>query len=1004
MEVTQLNLNHCDTAQQLLWKSVSESKCDVAILAEPYRVPAGNGNWIADKAKTAAIWTMGRYPIQEIVFQADEGFVIAKLNDVYVCSCYAPPRWTLDQFNEMLDELTDKLADRRPVVIAGDFNAWAVEWGSRLTNPRGRSLLEALARLDVDLGNEGTTSTYRRDGRESIIDITFCSPVLTGSLNWRVCDGYTHSDHQEVRYRIGGRTQCSQRASTPHEQMWKTKRFNEELFVEALRREEQVLNLRSEELTAAMVRACDIAMPRKVEPKYRRRPVYWWNETLGNLRKRCLQARRRMQRAKTDGEREERRVTLRAAKADLKREISLSKRTCFKELCRDANANPWGDAYRVAMAKISGPAVPAETCPEKLQIIVDGLFPQHAPTVWPPTPYGQEGEERAIITNEELIEAAKKMKPKKAPGPDGIPNVALKAAITANPDMFRTSLQICLDEGHFPAQWKRQKLVLLPKPGKPPGEPGSFRPICLLDTLGKLLERIILNRLMAFTEGERGLSEWQYGFRKGKSTVDAIKTVIDTADKARTKKRRGNRYCAVVTIDVRNAFNSASWEAIAVALHKMKVPDYLCKILGSYFENRVLSYSTSEGQKTRSVNAGVPQGSILGPTLWNAMYDGVLTLRLPTGVKIVGFADDITLVVIGDSLERVEVLATEAVDAVENWMYEKKLVIAHQKTELLLISNRKVVQKAEITVGEHTIASKRELKHLGVMIDDRLNFNCHVDYACEKAARAVTALSRIMPNNSAICSSKRRLLSSVATSILRYASPAWGTAMKTKRNRVKLSSTYRLMAMRVASAYRTISSEAVCVIAGMVPIGYVLEEDKECYEASSTRGARKIARADTMVKWQREWDTAEKGRWTYRLIPNLAKWVSRSHGEVNFHLTQFLSGHGCFKKYLHRFGHAESPLCAECPVVEESPEHVIFECPRFAAERSEMTAVCGADVTVDNVVDRMCSDEVMWNAVNMAVTKIMSLLQRKWREEQAGEPEASLQPESPNRPRHPTGR
>ncbi|KRF97424.1 uncharacterized protein Dwil_GK28277, partial [Drosophila willistoni] len=166
--------------------------------------------------------------------------------------------------------------------------------------------------------------------------------------------------------------------------------------------------------------------------------------------------------------------------------------------------------------------------------------------------------------------------------------------------------------------------------------------------------------------------------------------------------------------------------------------------------------------------------------------------------------NDITLVVIGDSLERVEVLATEAVDAVENWMYEKKLVIAHQKTELLLISNRKVVQKAEITVGEHTIASKRELKHLGVMIDDRLNFNCHVDYACEKAARAVTALSRIMPNNSAICSSKRRLLSSVATSILRYASPAWGTAMKTKRNRVKLSSTYRLMAMRVASAYRTI--------------------------------------------------------------------------------------------------------------------------------------------------------------------------------------------------------
>uniref|UniRef100_A0A023EQZ1 Putative rte ele1 orf1-h 1e-60-j 4 n=1 Tax=Aedes albopictus TaxID=7160 RepID=A0A023EQZ1_AEDAL len=364
------------------------------------------------------------------------------------------------------------------------------------------------------------------------------------------------------------------------------------------------------------------------------------------------------------------------------------------------------------------------------------------------------------------------------------------------------------------------------------------------------------------------------------------------------------------------------------------------------------------------------------------MYNGVLTLQLPTGVKIVGFADDITLVVVGESLEAVEILATEAVDAVENWMQRKKLSIAHQKTELVLISNCKVVQKAAIIVGEHAIDSKRELKHLGVMIDDRLNFNSHVDYACGKAAKAITALSRIMPNNSAISSSKRRLLASVSTSILRYASPAWATATKTRRNRVQVCSTHRLMAMRVASAYRTISSDAVCVIAGMVPIVFVLEEDKECYEARGARGARKAARVVTMAKWQHEWNTTAKGRWTHRLIPNLVEWVNRDHGEVNFHLTQFLSGHGCFKKYLHRFGHAGSPFCPECGDVEESPEHVVFECPRFTVERSEMTAICGAGIRADNIVTRMCRDEACWNAVNAAVVKIMSFLQRKWREQQ----------------------
>ena len=129
------------------------------------------------------------------------------------------------------------------------------------------------------------------------------------------------------------------------------------------------------------------------------------------------------------------------------------------------------------------------------------------------------------------------------------------------------------------------------------------------------------------SEGEGGLANTQYGFRKGRSTVDAISRVVATADTALKKTRSGNRYCAIVTIDVKNAFNSASWEAIALSLLRMGVPDQLSRILKSYFENRVLLYGTEEGQKSVQISAGVPQGSNLGPTLWNAMYNDVLTLR-----------------------------------------------------------------------------------------------------------------------------------------------------------------------------------------------------------------------------------------------------------------------------------------------------------------------------------------------------------------------------------------
>ena len=124
------------------------------------------------------------------------------------------------------------------------------------------------------------------------------------------------------------------------------------------------------------------------------------------------------------------------------------------------------------------------------------------------------------------------MKVDKAPGPDGIPNVALKVAIQEYPDMFRKTMQKCLVDCVFPDIWKRQQLILLPKPGKPPGDPSSYRHRHLLNTLGKLLERVINSKLLKYVEGERGLADTQYGFRKGRLTVDAISKVVAMADRA----------------------------------------------------------------------------------------------------------------------------------------------------------------------------------------------------------------------------------------------------------------------------------------------------------------------------------------------------------------------------------------------------------------------------------------------------------------------------------------
>ena len=122
----------------------------------------------------------------------------------------------------------------------------------------------------------------------------------------------------------------------------------------------------------------------------------------------------------------------------------------------------------------------------------------------------------------------------------------------------------------------------------------SYRPICLLDTMWKLLEEMILQRLHGHMFVEKGLLENQFGFRKGRSTVEAIQAVVDIATKARrgTGKRKG--FCALISIDIRNAFHTARWNICIEAMVPKKVLHYLLRMIDDYRSDRWVIY---EGDK-----------------------------------------------------------------------------------------------------------------------------------------------------------------------------------------------------------------------------------------------------------------------------------------------------------------------------------------------------------------------------------------------------------------------
>lgn len=143
--------------------------------------------------------------------------------------------------------------------------------------------------------------------------------------------------------------------------------------------------------------------------------------------------------------------------------------------------------------------------------------------------------------------------------------------------------------------------------------------------MGKLLEQIVANRLRKEIEEKGGLAAAQCGFVERKSTITALQTVVDIAEKEMKKTLKTRGLCVLITLDIKNAFNTASWAHIINELTERGISTYLRNIIMSYFKDREI---IDEGEKVTKITRGVPQGSVLGPLLWNVC---LLKIRTPSG-------------------------------------------------------------------------------------------------------------------------------------------------------------------------------------------------------------------------------------------------------------------------------------------------------------------------------------------------------------------------------------
>lgn len=248
-----------------------------------------------------------------------------------------------------------------------------------------------------------------------------------------------------------------------------------------------------------------------------------------------------------------------------------------------------------------------------------------------------------------------------------------------------------------------------------------------------------------------------------------------------------------------------------------------------------------------------------------------------------------------------------------------------------------------------------------------------------KAGVTCAALCRIMPNTRGPKYLRRKILADVVRSVILYAAPVWWESTKLKTYRHKISSVYRLAALRVSCAFKTVSDEAAFVIAGLIPIDLMAKESGQITSSTGVPGGvlRETVRAASITEWQARWSVSEKGRWTHKLIPDVGVWLQREHGQLNYYLTQFLSGHGCFRSYLYKFGHDSSPFCQRCSDdVYEDPEHIFFICPLFVADRENLEQLIGSSICPQNIVNIMLSSLENWEYVCQFVKLVLLELRR----------------------------
>lgn len=371
----------------------------------------------------------------------------------------------------------------------------------------------------------------------------------------------------------------------------------------------------------------------------------------------------------------------------------------------------------------------------------------------------------------EIKRIIQRLKSRKAPGQDGVRNIMLKRLPRKGLVYLTKVFNACLKYTYFPDNWKHATVVAIPKSNKDVTLPTNYRPISLLSSISKILERLILNRLNRHLEINPVIPEEQFGFKNGHSTNHQLARITRQVKHGFAAKKS----TGMVLLDVEKAYNSVWQEAIIFKLQKTNCPIYLVKLIKSFLLERSFAVSVNSSMsEPHRIPCGVPQGSVLSPTLYNIFTSDVLMVD---GVTYAFFADDTAFLATDDDPQIVTCKLQHAQNQLQQFQQKWRIKTNTSKTQAIFFTRRRsprYLPTSEITVNGSTVPWKEEVEYLGLTLDKKLLFDKHINRAINKVNCLSRSLYSLIHRRSSLqIANKLLLYKCVFRPVLTYGCPIW---------------------------------------------------------------------------------------------------------------------------------------------------------------------------------------------------------------------------------------